>query len=109
MRALGNQLQSPEREAMVVDCAVRMAALFQRLPMLIGFTVQESATLSADRELAQLDEELSVADVTVHPWPGLQGTPELHAEIATAVLDVLAEHPGAREVLRGYTFARAFH
>jgi hypothetical protein len=109
MNAPATETLPSEHEAMIVDCATRMAALFQRLPMLVGFTVQERATLTAERESAPLDEELSVADVSVRAWPGLQGTPELHAEIAAAVLDMLEEHPGARELFRGYTVARAFH
>jgi hypothetical protein len=94
---------------MIIDCAKRMAELFRRLPMLTGFTVQESATLTADREAAPLDAELSLADVCVHALPGLQATPAFHAEIAAAILEVLEKHPGAREVVRGNTFARAFH
>jgi hypothetical protein len=109
MSATGNDVQRSQREAMMVDCATRMAALFGRLPSLIGFTVQDSATLTADREPAPVDDELSLADVSVHTWPGFVPSPQLRAEIAAAILDVLEEHPGAREFLRGYTFARAFH
>jgi hypothetical protein len=94
---------------MIVDCGRRMAALFRRLPMLIGFTVRESATLAADRQLAALDTELSLADVAVQAWPGFHATAELHAEIAREILEVFEEYPGARELFRGYTFARAFH
>jgi phospholipase/lecithinase/hemolysin len=94
---------------MIVDCATRMAELFSQLPMLTGFTVQESATLTADRAMAALDAQLSLADVSVEAWPGLHPGPELHAEIASAILEVIKEHPDAREFFRGSTFARAFH
>ena len=109
MSIAGKELRASEREAMIVDCATRMAALFRRLPMLIGFTVQESASVAPGRVRAPLDEELSLADVSVDAWPGLQPAPELDAEIAAAIVEVLDEHPGARELFRGYTYARAFH
>ena len=109
MSATGNQVRRSEQEAVTVACAARMAALFRRLPILVGFTVQENATLSGEREIAPLDEELSLADVTVRDWPGLHPTTELYAEIRDALVEVLEEHPDAREVFRGCTFARAFH
>jgi hypothetical protein len=109
MSAVWNELRSSEREALILDCATRMAALFRRLPMLIGFTVQESASLPADRVTAPLDGELSLADVSVEAWPGVQPSPELQAAIAATILEMLEEHPGAREFLCGYTYARAYH
>jgi len=99
----------PPAAALIIDCATRLAALFGRLPMLVGFTVQDSGTLSADRVTVPLDGELFLADVCVQALPGLEPSAELNAEIAATILEVLEDHPGAREVLRGYTFARAFH
>ena len=46
MSIAGKELRASEREAMIVDCATRMAALFRRLPMLIGFTVLQLQRLS---------------------------------------------------------------
>jgi hypothetical protein len=109
MSATANDVREFGGEAIIADCATRMAELFGRLPMLTGFTVQESATLTAEREAVRLDAELSLADVSVQAWSGLQATPELHAEIAAAILEMLEQHPRAREILRGYTFARTFH
>jgi hypothetical protein len=45
----------------------------------------------------------------VHAWPGLQATPAVCEEIVQTLLELLDEHPAARELLRGYTFARTFH
>jgi len=109
MSSTGDHARCSEREAIIVDCATRISALFGRRPTLIGFTVQDSATLTWDRRPAPLDEELSLADVAVHPCAGVRASPELYAEIASAILEMLDAHPGARELLRGYTFARAFH
>jgi hypothetical protein len=52
--------------------------------MLSGFSVQDRATLTRDRNMASLDGDL-------------------------CMLELLDEHPEARELLRGYTFARTFH
>lgn len=109
MSAANHELHYSERETMIVDCATRMAALFRRLPMLIGFTVQESASLAPERVSALLGTELTLADVCLDAWPGVQPTPELLAEIVLTILEMLKDHPGAREFLRGYTYARAFH
>jgi hypothetical protein len=65
--------------------------------------------LTAEREAAPLDAELSIADVSVHTWPGFESPAGVPAEIVAALLDFLDEHPAARGLLRGYTFARVFH
>ncbi len=95
-------------EVMVVRFLVHMAAIFDRLPALVGFSVQERVTLSAGREAARLDAELSVADVSLHAWPG-ESTQAPGEEIAAALVELLEEHPAARKLLRGFAFARAFH
>jgi hypothetical protein len=77
--------------------------------MLSGFSVQDRATLTRDRNMASLDGDLCLADVAVHAWPGLQATHAVCDEIVQAMLELLDEHPEARELLRGYTFARTFH
>jgi hypothetical protein len=109
MRALESSTQEKERESAIAALIVRMAALFRRLPVLSGFSVQDPATLAQDRNLAPLDADLCIADVTVHPWPGLQATTAMCDEIVQEMLELLEEHPEVRELLRGYTFARAFH
>ena len=71
----------------------RMASLFNRLPMLSGFCVQD---------------DFSVAEVAVDAWPGWSASPELVEEIGRLLQDLVDERPDARELLRGRTFARSF-
>jgi hypothetical protein len=71
----------------------RLAGLFERLPMLAGFHVT-----------AELAVELTVQ-------PGWVATPEMADEIRAALEDLISD-AGAEEtaeLLRGRTFARAFH
>lgn len=91
------------------DVAARIAALFVELPMLTGFSVQDSASLPRDRNHARLGTELCIADVSVDAWPGWQAGPSVHDEIAQTLLELLSEHPESYAVLRGQTFARTFH
>jgi hypothetical protein len=96
------------RDSMMDDFITHIVALFSRLPTLSGFSVQERGTLISEREAAQLDGELSIADLTVDTWPGAPSE-GLGDEIVGALLELLDEHPAARGLLRGTTFARVFH
>jgi hypothetical protein len=93
----------------VHDVSIRIAELFADLPMLTGFSVQDSATLTRDRNNAPLAGELCIADVSVEAWPGFQAGPAVYTEIEQALLELLREHPESSEALRGRTFARTFH
>jgi hypothetical protein len=95
--------------AILTDVSKRIAELFVDLPMLTGFSVQERATLSRDRNNAPLAGELCVADLSVEAWPGFQAGPAVWNTVAQVLLELLDEHPESYEVLRGQTFARAFH
>jgi hypothetical protein len=109
MSAVESGTPRSERETMILDLVARISALFARLPMLGGFSVQDRTSLTPEREATSLDAELSIADVSVHTWPGFPSTAGVPAEIVAALLDLLDEHPTARGLLRGYTFARVFH
>jgi hypothetical protein len=89
------------------ELAAAVDALFQRLPSLVGFSVQEARTLSADRAAGTLERELVLADVETDPWPAR--SKELFGEIAVALLDLMDQEPAARELLLGRTFARTLH
>ncbi len=87
----------------------RMAALFQRCPMLAGFSVQESAGLAGDRIAGSLDEALCLADVAVDFGAGFGPAQALCDEIGREILELLDEEPAAYDLLRGRTFARQLH
>ena len=87
-----------------IDCTVN--EIFAACPELYGFSVQDAATLSQERQSGQLEGQLYLA-VEVHPW--LAQSDRLLGQIAVALLDLMDEQPEAAELLRGRTFARALH
>ena len=108
MNAMESVPARSEHERMLVRFVAELTGLFTKLPALIGFSVLDRATLTAGREAARLDAELSVADLSVDAWPGVHANAP-GAEIAAALADLLEEHPSARALLRGFSFARTFH
>jgi len=74
--------------------ATHVAALFDRLPMLCGFSVRP---------------DVEVIDVTICTWPGHNAEAELHDALTHALAELADEGPDAVQLLRGRTFARAFH
>ena len=85
------QKSSPKAEALVER---HVAALFQRMPILCGFALRD---------------DLEVTDVAVSTWPGYTAGEELYRDLMQALADLAEERPDAVELLRGRTFARAFH
>lgn len=71
-----------------------VAELFQRMPMLVGFSLADA-------------DELCLAQVETFPWNPTES--ELVREIGMPLLELLDEEPEARALLRGRTFARAVH
>ena len=71
-----------------------LAELFRRLPMLAGFTLRQ---------------DLELADVTLHSWPGYVAGEQLYKDLALALAKFAEERPAATELLRGRTFARSLH
>ena len=70
----------------------RVASLFERLPMLSGFWV---------------DEDLSTTEAQLHTWPGWDPSAQVAETIGSELHDLLDEQPEAAELLRGRTFARS--
>ena len=91
MKPTQNRLSETGRQRVEALFEARMGALFQRLPMLCGFSVEQDLLLS---------------DVVIHAWPGYIAGPDLYTEITQALVDLLDERPDATELLRGRTFAR---
>jgi hypothetical protein len=81
-----------ERSRALVE--THIAAIFERMPMLSGFTLRH---------------DLEVTDIAICTWPGCAAGEELYEDLMQALADLAEERPHAVEVLRGRTFARAFH
>ncbi|TAK84769.1 MAG: hypothetical protein EPO20_13065 [Betaproteobacteria bacterium] len=72
----------------------RMATLFQRLPMLSGFSVHS---------------EFDRAEVWLDTWPGWDPSDEVAEEVLRVLQEIVAERPENAELLRGRTFARSLN
>lgn len=70
----------------------RMATLFQRLPMLSGFSVHS---------------EFDRAEVWLDTWPGWDPSDEVAEEVLRVLQEIVDEGPENAELLRGRTFARS--
>ena len=109
MRTVESTTRPTERETALTALEGAIVALFAQLPMLSGFSVQDPATLTRDREMAALDADLSIADLSVHAWTSLEAKSAARNEIVRTLRDLVDEHPGTRDLLGGSTFARTFH
>lgn len=76
-----------------VDAVIdgRIGALFRRIPMLCGFSLQE---------------DLQPTEIAIHSWPGHVAGEELYDDIIVTVAEVITERPDAADLLRHRTFAR---
>lgn len=72
----------------------RMATLFQRLPMLSGFSVHS---------------DFDRAEVWLDTWPGWDPSDEVAEEVLRVLQEIVDERPENAELLRGRTFARSLH
>jgi len=89
--------------------AAHLDTLFERCPALHGFSVQPRASVSRERIVAGLPDDLFLADVVAHrPLNGEQ-VDALIEEISVALLELMDERPEATALLRGRTFARTLH
>jgi hypothetical protein len=89
------------------DLEETVRSLFRRLDGLAGFSVLDAASMAGSREAGRLEGDLCLADLTVVPPDVDAGA--YFSEIALALIDVLDEHPEARELLRDRTFTRTLH
>jgi len=69
-------------------------ALFRRMPVLCGFALRH---------------DLEVTDIAVYTWPGYTAGEELYRDLMSSLAELADERPEAIELIRGRTFARAFH
>jgi hypothetical protein len=68
--------------------------LFKRLPMLSGFWLRP---------------DLNVAELSVFTWPGYSAGQDLYEEVVQSLIELAEARPGALQLMRGRTFARAVH
>jgi hypothetical protein len=104
LASLGRALPSIEE-----DLAARMDTLFERCPALHGFTVLDRSLVPGGARVAALERGLFVAGIGIYPELTPDQCERIYDEISVALLDFMLQRPEAREVLRGRTFARAFH
>jgi hypothetical protein len=81
-----------QRSQAVVE--THIAAIFPRMPVLSGFSLRH---------------DLEVTDIAIFTWPGHIAGQELCEDLMQALADLAEKRPDAVEMLRGRTFARAFH
>jgi hypothetical protein len=94
MKTTQTRLSEERRQRSEAFLEKHLVDLFDRLPMLSGFTLQQ---------------DLEVSDVTVHSWPGYVAGEELYKDLMIALTELAEERPDTVELLRGRTFARALH
>jgi hypothetical protein len=94
MKPSENRLSEERRQHTEAIVARHVDALFQRLPMLCGFSVRQ---------------DLELIDVAVCTWPGYTAGEDLYDDLVQALADLAEERPDAVQLLRGRTFARALH
>jgi hypothetical protein len=94
MKISETRLREERRQRSQAALDRHLADLFRRLPMLAGFTLRQ---------------DLEVADVAVHSWPGYVAGEELYKDLMVALTELAEERPDAIELLRGRTFARSLH
>lgn len=91
---LRNRLQETQHDGAREMFNARMAELFAEIPMLCGFYVQD---------------DLTVAELWVHTWPGWSPSSDLQEDIGHFLEAMVEARPEVAELLRGHTFARWLH
>ena len=91
------------------DLAVRLEALFQRCPALHGFSVQPASSVTRERIVVDLQDDLCLADVVWHQALNGEQAVTLVREISQELYDLVDERPEAAALLRGRTFASVLH
>lgn len=109
----GARIWSGEREqelawkAADAEVTAQVRALFARCPELSGFSVQPK--VHADAKNGPDEEELFVTAIGIAPRLSKEQYAEIFEQISSSLMQLLAERPEARLLLRGRTFARLLH
>jgi hypothetical protein len=94
MKSSAQQSEELRRQRSEAIVETHVAAIFQRIPILAGFAV---------------GRDLEVNNIAISTWPGYTAGQELYEDLMQALTDLAEDRPHAVELLRGRTFARAFH
>jgi hypothetical protein len=94
MKTLEQRSSNTPAPRLQAELDTLVAALFRRLPTLMGFSIEDG-------------DELCLVDLETFPWDPQAG--DLAGEIAGPLAELIDEAPTALELMRGRTFARAFH
>jgi len=97
MKTLEHRVQERQHSRLAADLETATSAIFRRCPTLCGFAVRADPSA------------LVVVEVSVFPLSGLGAPEEVRSEIAATLIPLLDEFPEAGALLRGRSFARAFH
>ena len=95
MNTLLHEIRDPRRRRFEADLAARVAALFERCPVLCGFTLHPLGPLPAQ--------------VSCHPAQYDEQMKKILGEVSEMLLELVDEQPEAAELLHGRTFARTLH
>lgn len=99
MKPLDSALREGPRRALEADIHAVAAALFQRWPALVGFSLDERDDSEGQLELT----------VSLYPEPGYGERSLLMREIAQTMIELMDEAPDTAPLLRARTFARTLH
>jgi hypothetical protein len=108
MKALQDRTWQAERHRLEADLGACIETVFDRCPMLCGFSVGQRGIESKDTDAGVAEFELFISGIDIYPL-GWGQSDELCKEISTALVDLLSEHPDAVELLCDRTFARSLH
>lgn len=109
MKPFHESTQNLQSENLAADVAARVAPIFESYPLLCGFSVQNGVTLTKDRALVVLQDELYLADLSLSAPLSFPATQELCEQIAYMLLELMDERPEVSVLLAGCTFARTLH
>ena len=91
------------------DVSARIGDIFEQCPHLAGFTVQDVATLPEAVRPQGIEEGLAVTDLAIYPLVSREQCQLIYESLSLALLELMCDRPGAKDVLPGRTFARALH
>jgi hypothetical protein len=109
MKALHDRTSNPQSQNVAIELAACVAAIFEKYPILCGFTVQPHAPLTTDRAMVRLQRGLYLVDVEVSGPPGFRAAQEFCNQIAFMLTELIDEQPKVLDLLPGRTFARTWH